>query len=185
MSNKDQIQDWWCSDGHLNEDQRDFLREILEKIQPKYTLETGTSSGRGSATILCFGEPLKHVSVDLNLDGAEGCVHNRPFVNKMIEHFDNFKHFEGDSRTVLSEEFFDNEFPEGIDFFFVDGGHTYDVAYSDMTAGWSNINEGGLMIVDDYMSGPPNGAALPSVTSAVNDFARDNNLEFDLGFFER
>jgi len=176
---EEKIDEWWCENGHLNEDQRDFLKQRLEEIRPKNTLETGTSTGRGSATILCFGSPEKHVSVDLSLDGAEGCHHNRSFVNKMIEYFDNFKHFEGDSRVVLSEDFFDNEFPDGIDFFFVDGGHTYDVAYSDMKAGWPNINKGGMMIVDDYRSGPPNGAALPSVTSAVDDFARDNNLQFE------
>ena len=176
MSNNS-LDEWWNPVGHMNRTQSDFLAEELNKLRPAYCLETGTSTGRGSATILCKSNPTKHVSIDLSLDGAEGCHADRKWINKMVDAFDNFSHFEGDSRKILTTEFLTTQFPKGVDFFFCDGGHTYDVCYSDMSSVWPHINSNGVMIVDDYMSGPPDGYSIPAVTRAVDDFANTLDIE--------
>lgn len=178
MPNRD-IDTWWNPVGHMNRAQSEFLSSELGKLNPGYCLETGTSTGRGSATILCKSNPTKHVSIDLSLDGAEGCHADRDWINRMVDAFDNFTHFEGDSRELLTVNFLTTQFPSGVDFFFCDGGHTYDVCYSDMSKVWSHINDNGVMIVDDYMSGPPDGYPIPAVTSAVGDFATNIGLKVE------
>jgi hypothetical protein len=163
----------------MNRTQSDFISDVLRKLNPAFCLETGTSTGRGSATILCKSNPIKHVSVDLSLDGAEGCHSDRGWIDRMVKSFDNFTHFEGDSRKILTVDFITTQFPTGVDFFFCDGGHTYDVCYSDMSGVWPHINDNGVMIVDDYMSGPPDGYSIPAVTSAVDDFAGTIGIEIE------
>ena len=49
----------------------------------------------------------------------------------------------------------------------------------DMENCFPKINDGGIMVVDDYRSGPPNGCYLQDVNNAVEDFAKTNNLSFD------
>jgi len=170
---------WWHPNGHLNEDECIFLVDIIQKHKPKFCLETGTSTGRGSATILCAAKPIKHISVDINLDGGAGCWASRGHIENMLENFDNFFHFEGDSRHILNDKFIKDQLPQGVDLFFVDGGHSRDVCYSDMKNVWPHINIGGVMIVDDYMSGPPNGAYLPGVDKAVEEFSKEIGLAHD------
>ena len=172
------IEQWWGNrPGHLDEIERDFLIDLLDEISPSYCLETGTSTGRSSATILCFAEPKKHISIELNLDGVIGGS-SRSHIQNMMTEFSNFRCIEGDSRLILNREFFENEYPNGVDFYFVDGGHTFEVCLSDMELVWPYINEGGIMIVDDYRSGPPGGCHIQSVDDAVHKFAYKHSLTF-------
>jgi hypothetical protein len=76
----------------------------------------------------------------------------------------------------LTEQFFHTEFPLGIDFALVDGDHKYNGCYSDLSIVYKYLNIGGIIAIDDYKSGPPNGASLPEVTSAIDNFCYYNNI---------
>ena len=170
----DSINKLWWPDGHLNEDQRDFLIELLQGKNPNYCIETGFATGRSAVTTLCAANPKTLVSIDINLDymGA------RSHATRLQEDFPNFKVIESDTAKILNESFFRDNFSNGIDFAFIDGSHTYDGALFDMMTISSHLNAGGIMVVDDYRSGPPNGCTIPDVDKAVSSFAKSTNLSF-------
>ena len=90
-------------------------------------------------------------------------------LKKFQETWDGFKAIESSSEVILTENFFKKEFPEGIDWFTVDGDHTYRGCYNDIEKALPYMNEGGIIIIDDYMSGPPNGCKIPEVSRACDD----------------
>ena len=170
------IEKYWWSEGHFNFDQRDYFIETLGKLNPKSVLEIGFASGRSCITALVATQPRRMVSLDIDLDymGA------RKHAQLLEKDFPNLKIIEGNSATVLNGQFFNSYFADGVDFAFVDGGHSYQDAKTDCDNVYPHLNQGGMMVVDDYMSGPPNGCELLSVTTAVNDFAKENNLSFEI-----
>lgn len=175
MNIQEKISKWWWNDGHLNENQRDFLISILSDLKPKFVLEIGFASGRSCCTTLITANPTKMISIDLNLDymGARG------HAEAMQNEFKNLKIIEGNSLHLLNDDFFSSEFPNGLDYIFVDGGHEYNEAYSDIENSFKFLSDGGIMIIDDYYSGLPDGCTLVGVNYAVNDFANKNNLEIE------
>ena len=171
----EKIENYWWPKGHFNLDQRDYFIEILEKLNPDNVLEIGFASGRSCITALVAAQPSRMVSLDIDLDymGA------RKHAQLLEADFPNLKIIEGDSGKILNEQFFNNYFPDGVDFAFVDGGHSYEDAKTDCDNVYPHLNRGGTMVVEDYNSGPPNGCMLPSVTKSVDDFARENKLSFE------
>ncbi|MBK7477462.1 MAG: class I SAM-dependent methyltransferase [Haliscomenobacter sp.] len=83
---------------------------------------------------------------------------------------------------VLTPEFIKEEFPYGIDFITIDGDHTFEGCLHDLESVAPFLAESGVIVVDDYMSGPPNGVNFESVTDSVNHFLY---LNHDLFEFER
>ena len=94
-------------------------------------------------------------------------------VAKKLEEQYAFNFIQGDSISILTSEFFEKEYPKGIDFFHVDGGHEYHVALSDLEKAFPYMNEGAVILVDDYHSKM---CPLESVDRAVDDFVGKNNL---------
>lgn len=175
MSIIEEITNLWWYDGHLNEDQRDFLINILQNHKPRYCIETGFATGRSTVTTLIAAKPDKMVSIDINLDYMKARSHAK----SLLEKFSNLTILEGDSSSILNSVFFKDFFPEGIDFAFVDGSHTYSGAFSDIQNIFEHLNDSGIMIVDDYISGPPNGCSIPDVDRAVHDFANSRSLKIE------
>tara|TARA_R110000824_G_scaffold329779_2_gene516500 strand:- start:1423 stop:1989 length:567 start_codon:yes stop_codon:yes gene_type:complete len=173
---REEIDKYWFPVGHFNEDQRDYFIEVLDKLQPKSVLEIGWASGRSCITILATSKPQKMLSVDIDLDYIEGA---RSHANSFKERYPNWDICEGDSTVLLTEEYMKKEFPNGVDFIFVDGGHDYKSAKLDCHNTYNHLNTGGVMVVDDFKSGPPNGCSIPDVERAVIDFARQHNLSFE------
>tara|TARA_R110000824_G_scaffold282940_2_gene471198 strand:- start:61 stop:624 length:564 start_codon:yes stop_codon:yes gene_type:complete len=171
----EKINEYWWHDGHFNEDQRDYFISILKELQPKTALELGWATGRSCITILIAGNPEKMLSIDINLDYMDARSH----ADLMIKDFNNLNILEGNSNSILTTKFLDDEFPNGIDFIFVDGCHTYQCAKRDCNKAYQHLSPGGIMIVDDYNSGPPNGWKAKAVDKAVNDFSKSNNLSFN------
>lgn len=171
MNIKSNIEKFWHENGHLNEDQRDFLIDTLIRLKPKYCLEVGFATGRSTITILESARPEKLISIDINLDYMNARTH----AMNLMRTYTNLTIYEGNSKFVLTEAFFKSEFPNQIDFAFIDGGHSYMECLEDISRIYPNLKTGGVMIVDDFKSGPPNGCVLPGVTSAVEDFCRQNN----------
>lgn len=171
---KEEIQSLWTSGGHLNENQRDFLISVLLELKPRYCLEIGFATGRSCVTILASTCLVKMVSVDIDLDYSK---EGREYVSKLKQKYKELRVIEKDSRELFTKGFFEVEYPNGIDFIFVDGGHTYDCAYNDIEKTYAYLNRGGRMIVDDYYSGPPDGCSLKGVNKAVNNFCLKNNIK--------
>lgn len=172
---KQQIEKLWYKDGHMNINQRDFIIELLTKLKPKYCIETGFATGRSSVSILESAKPTKLISIDIDLDymGA------RNHADLLLDKYPNYDIIEGNSKEILTKDFFDTNFSEGIDFAFIDGDHTYNGAINDMEKIYRHINKGGIMVVDDYYSGSPDGCSIPDVNRAVNNFCSNHNIKVE------
>ncbi len=158
--------EYWCKRGHFNEDQFIFINDLVKKRRPKYCLETGFCTGRSALSVLHENDVQKFVNIDINYNYfAEG----REMLQKFKERWSVFKGIENSSKNILTEEFFKNEFPNGIDWFTVDGEHSYEGCFGDIEKALPYMNQEGIIIIDDYKSGPPNGCHLPQVTKACDD----------------
>ena len=157
----------WCPKGHFNIDQRNFVQALAKVIQPNYVLETGFCSGRSAVSVLLSCVPKRFISVDINLDYLK--PEGRIYAALLQREFPNFLIIEQDSKKLFTEYFFQKYYSEGIDWLTIDGNHSYQGCYSDLQAS-EYLNKEGVMIIDDYKSGPPNGARIIEVTNAVNDF---------------
>ncbi|MDB9761107.1 class I SAM-dependent methyltransferase, partial [Pelagibacteraceae bacterium] len=60
-----------------------------------------------------------------------------------------------------------------IDFAFIDGGHSYETTYNDLTRLYSSMkNKSKTIVCDDYIDA----SYITDVKKAVDDFAKENNL---------
>jgi hypothetical protein len=75
---------------------------------------------------------------------------------------------------MTTKEFF-NSYTGGADLIYVDGSHSYQDVYDDLICSWDILNDGGLIVCDDYDTG----GWKPDVPKAINNFAKD----LDLGYY--
>jgi predicted O-methyltransferase YrrM len=167
------MNDFWCKKGHFNLDQAFLFKELVKENEPKYILETGFCTGRSASAILTNVQTLKKmISIDINFDYIK--PEGRIYKNKLEDSFENFSTIENCSSKILSKDFFEKEFPFGIDWCTIDGDHSYKGCLFDLKSVVNYINKGGIIIVDDYKSSPPNGCSIPDVTRACDDFYKEN-----------
>lgn len=160
----------WCEKGHFNLDQKEYVSELVKNHQPKYALETGFCTGRSTYSVLSSADRLeKMVSVDINFDYM--APHGRQMRSLLTRNYPKLTTFESDSKKLFTTDFFATNFPHGIDWFTVDGDHSYEGCIHDLEKVLPYMNPGGVIIIDDYKSGPPNGCVLVAVTKACDDFA--------------
>jgi predicted O-methyltransferase YrrM len=81
--------------------------------------------------------------------------------------------------TEMADQYFDGQ---GVDFAFIDGDHSEEGCYQDLTGVMWIMRPGGLIVVDDYMSGLPNGVPFESVNRAVHRFVKENSLSLKRWF---
>tara|TARA_R100001163_G_scaffold7106_1_gene7567 strand:+ start:469 stop:1032 length:564 start_codon:yes stop_codon:yes gene_type:complete len=172
MINDNILSFWEDKIGHLSEAQAEFILEKLEQCKPSQCLEIGFAGGRHTYCILETFAPEKMVSLDIDFDYQQG----RRKIDDIKEKFENCVFVEQDSKTALTQEFMSEHFPEGIDYVFVDGGHQYNDAMSDMSNVFPFLKEGGIMIVDDYQSKV---CPLEGVDRAVRDFSEQSGNAFE------
>jgi hypothetical protein len=162
--------DLWCRRGHLNKAQADKIATLCRELEPKYAIEVGFCTGRSSATVLHNTRASLHkmISVDKNLDfkSPEG----RQMAALLTEKFPMFRLIERSSRELLTPEFLRSEFPMGLDWAMVDGDHSYEGCTFDLEAIAGILNDTGIIVIDDYRSGPPKGVTIEAVTQSVDDF---------------
>ena len=157
-----EIQENWVY-RHFDEQQRDIFIGALYNRNIKNCLETGFASGTSSAT-----KPDKMVSVSLAFNDME-------VATKLTNQY-NFKLVVGDSTQILNKEFMDEEFPNGIDFYHVDGGHEGSVPFLDLQVCLDHLNDNFLIIVDDYHSKQ---CPLPDVDAAVDAFIQQTKFKME------
>lgn len=165
---------YWSDRGHLKLSQARLIVAILRIVKPKNVLEIGFATGRSASTILVSSRPRKFISVEIDLDYAE--PEGRKSAEILQEKFPNFIVIEGSSQKMLTEEFFKSKFEGGVDFAFVDGGHSYEECRADLVNVYPHLTSEGCILVDDYMSDLPEGVRMDSVTKAVDDFAIEEKL---------
>ena len=87
--------------------------------------------------------------------------------------------FKGDSRVTVcrmtSDQWFDNQDDDILDWIYVDGDHSYEGCLRDLNNALSKVKKGGMILGDDYGHA---GARWqkPGVTKAVNEFCLENDF---------
>lgn len=124
------------------------MSNLIRKYKPQTILETGFGSGRTAATMIqsCRTLPiLNYVNVDKNYS-----LYN-PISSNFRKHCHDlcpaFKSFERRSSDLLRNEFMEEEFPEGIDWFTVDGDPTYPGCLYELVSGLQHMKKGGIIYV--------------------------------------
>ena len=117
-----------------------------------------------------FSNPLKNIYYNLilreNLNSFES-------VQKLLKKYNkNTKLIAGDTKSVLKEIDLKH-----IDFVFLDGGHSYQTVYNDLTNLYVHMKDKKKIILcDDYGSE----SYIPEVEKAINDFTKQKNLRLNL-----
>jgi len=171
--NMHKMNDFWCEKGHFNLDQGILIQDLIEKYNPTYALETGFCTGRSTSVVLTKATNLKKmISIDINFDymKPEGRIYRK----KLEDGFPVFSTIENSSKIILNDNFLKKEYPNGIDWVTVDGDHSYEGCLFDLKAVINHMNKNGIIVVDDYKSGPPNGCRIDAVTNACDDFYAQN-----------
>ena len=164
---KKEISENW-KQQHFDFDQRDYFIDLLLKIRPEYCLETGFCTGTSSATILGTVNPKKLISI--------GLEHNSLEIAEKLQNQYSFTLVQGDSTKVLTSNFFETEFPNGVDFYHVDGGHSFDIALKDLENAYPFMNKESTIVVDDYHSQV---FFCDDVIQAVDSFVQKHSLTME------
>ena len=117
-----------------------------------------------------FSNPLKNIYYNLILKEN---LNSLTSVQKFLSKYNNkVKLIAGDTNSVLKEIDLKN-----IDFAFLDGGHSYQTVYSDLTNLYRHMkNKQKVILCDDYGKE----SYIPEVKKAINDFTSKNNLPLNL-----
>jgi hypothetical protein len=169
--------DLWGARGHFNKDQADFYSVLCKQLRPRFALDIGFCTGRSAATVMHYSQDslLYLLSIDKDLDYK--APQGREMAALLKERFKILELIEKPSREVLTPAFISNRFPKGIDFATIDGDHSYGGCSFDLAAVVPFLNVGGVMVVDDYHSGPPAGIRFDNVTRSVEDFLVGRNRD--------
>ena len=134
------------------------VNQELNEIEPEYIKNQK------------FSNPLKHfyynVVLKENLNSIESV---KKFLNKFK---DNINLVKGDTNKTLPQHDLSK-----IDFAFIDGGHSYETTYSDLSVLYSFMkNKEKTILCDDYMDA----SYITEVKNAVDDFVKKNSLSLEV-----
>ena len=117
-----------------------------------------------------FSNPLKNIYYNLILKEN---LNSLKSVQKLLKRYNNnIKLIAGDTNSVLKKIDL-----KDIDFVFLDGGHSYQTVYNDLTNLYEHMKDKKKVILcDDYGSE----SYIPEVEKAINDFRKKNNLQLNL-----
>ena len=129
-----------------------------DEIEPKFLLNQK------------FSNPLKNIYYNLILREN---LNSLKSVQKLLKRYNNnIKLIAGDTNSVLKDIDL-----KDIDFVFLDGGHSYQTVYNDLTNLYQHMKDKKRVILcDDYGSE----SYIPEVEKAINDFRKKNNLQVNL-----
>jgi len=117
-----------------------------------------------------FSNPLKNIYYNFILkENLNSITSVQKFLGK---YNNNVKLIAGDTNSILKEIDLKN-----IDFVFLDGGHSYQTVYSDLTKLYEQMKDKKkVMLCDDYGKE----SYIPDVEKAIKDFTNRNNLQLNL-----
>lgn len=173
----------WGSDHYI-------LVDIIEAIRPTRIIEVGSWKGRSAInmakTVKRLGLDCEIVCVDTWLGSPEHWLKRQPawYESLKIKHgmphlywtflanvvhegcadvITPFPSTSENAAQVLSE------LKITCDFCYIDAAHEYLPALRDFQSYWPLINDGGVLVGDDYFT-------WPGVTKAAHDFAKHHNV---------
>ena len=130
----------------------------IDEIEPKFLLNQK------------FSNPLKNIYYNLILRENLNSIKS---VKKLLRKYEsNVTLIAGDTNFVLKKIDLKN-----IDFVFLDGGHSYQTVYNDLTNLYEHMKDKQKVILcDDYGKE----SYIPEVEKAINDFTKQKNLKLNL-----
>ena len=117
-----------------------------------------------------FSSPLKHIYYNLLLKENLNSIES---IEKFLKKFKkNINLVKGDTNKTLTLADLSK-----IDFAFIDGGHSYETTYSDLSILYSAMkNKSKTIVCDDYIDA----TYIIEVKKAVDDFVKKNNLNLEV-----
>jgi predicted O-methyltransferase YrrM len=117
-----------------------------------------------------FSNPLKHIYYNLLLKEN---LNSKISIEKFLKKFkNNINLVKGDTNKTLTQTDLSK-----IDFAFIDGGHSYETTYNDLTMLYSSMkNRSKTIVCDDYIDT----SYITDVKKAVDDFVKKNNLNLEI-----
>ena len=117
-----------------------------------------------------FSNPLKHIYYNLLLKEN---LNSTTSVEKFLKKFkNNINLVKGDSNKTLSQADLSK-----IDFAFIDGGHSYETTYNDLSMLYLSMkSKSNTIVCDDYIDV----SNITDVKKAVDDFVKVNNLSLEI-----
>jgi predicted O-methyltransferase YrrM len=117
-----------------------------------------------------FSNPLKHIYYNFLLKEN---LNSRKSIEKFLKKFKkNINLVKGDTNKTLKETNL-----KKIDFAFIDGGHSYETTYNDLSTLYLSMkNRSKTIVCDDYADA----SYITEVKKAVDDFVKEKNLSLEI-----
>ena len=117
-----------------------------------------------------FSNPLKHIYYNLLLKENLNSIES---IQKFLIKFKkNINLISGDTNKTLKQADLSK-----IDFAFIDGGHSYETTYNDLSVLYSSMkSKSNTIVCDDYIDV----SNITDVKKAVDDFVKENNLSLEI-----
>ena len=117
-----------------------------------------------------FSNPFKHIYYNFLLKEN---LNSRKSIEKFLKKFKkNINLVKGDTNKTLKETNL-----KKIDFAFIDGGHSYETTYNDLSTLYLSMkNRSKTIVCDDYADA----SYITEVKKAVDDFVKEKNLSLEI-----
>ena len=136
----------------------DKIDKELNEVEPEYIKNQK------------FSNPLKHIYYNLLLKENLNSIQS---IEKFLKKFKkNINLVKGDTNITLKKTDLSR-----IDFAFIDGGHSYETTYNDLSILYSSMkNKSKTIICDDYMDA----SYITEVKKAVDNLVKENKLHLEI-----
>ena len=117
-----------------------------------------------------FSNPLKNIYYNFLLKEN---LNSTTSIEKFLKKFkNNINLVKGDTNITLKKTDLSK-----IDFAFIDGGHSYETTYNDLSMLYSSMkSKSNTIVCDDYIDV----SNITDVKKAVDDFVKENNLSLEI-----
>ena len=191
---------YWRKTSLKSQIDGNFLLNHIKQAKPKNFLEIGVFHGVTSRNVcemlyLLHGNGFKFTGIDLfshEAGSKDDYIPNTEFSNplkkiyynyiirlnpysyqsvlKLLKKFEkNINIIKGNSNEILKE------IPIIFDYVFLDGGHKYETIKNDLKNLTQVINNGGIILCDDY-----NLSYAPGVKKAIDDYVLEKNFNLKI-----
>ena len=191
---------YWRKTSFKKKIDGNYLLNHIKQAKPKNFLEIGVFHGVTSRNIcemlyLLHGNDFKFTGVDLfshEVVSKDEYIPQTKFSNplktiyynyiirldpyshqsvlKLLKKFEkNINIIKGNSNMILKE------IPSKFDYVFLDGGHKYETVKNDLKNLIQVINNGGIILCDDY-----NLSYAPGVKKAIDDYVLEKNFNLKI-----